>query len=596
MKTSLTDLWLAVADDLSLECSTSVDKDVRTLVHRCNHEGESFLTITLPAFCSDFERSLELGRLEPSAFPGFRKVGMFPAFLQGFMRLVFAPNGTLLDHPSSSAIRAIRQLTLLFKKVEYELSGDRVEAAKMAYIACEDELKIADQQEANWSSLRLTFSTLFSSILSKLSIEIDRFELDPKHGPGVTADRLFGNQKFLQTRWHSRLESVFPSGEYVIPSWRYHSSLPELVAPQDELPVAVKFVPKTAKSPRVIAVEPTCMQYMQQGLMRSLVPKLEGDKITSGMIGFTDQVPNQQLALRGSIHRDVATLDLSEASDRVRNSLVRYLFAPWPSVQEALDVTRSRTASFGKNDRKIRLSKFASMGSAVCFPVEAMVFLSITLHGMALAAGRRYADERFISQWRDDVRVYGDDIVCPTRFAASVISHLESYALKVNRQKSFSSGHFRESCGRDYYDGTDVTPVRLRQRLEITRDARVLASVTSTRNQFYLAGLWKSVKVLDDFLSLCDRRIVKRVPVHSNAVGCFTFLRIPPERFNNRIHIDEVKRLVVHGDSPANSLDGWAALRKCLTGDFSSPENAKHLLHSGRPLTVHLKSAWIEVA
>jgi hypothetical protein len=39
---------------------------------------------------------------------------------------------------------------------------------------------------------------------------------------------------------------------------------------------------------------------------------------------------------------------------------------------------------------------------------------------------------------------------------------LESFGLKINRDKSCVGGFFRESCGMDAFKGIDVTPVRIR--------------------------------------------------------------------------------------------------------------------------------------
>lgn len=581
MKNCPTVLWFALADDLGLECSINVEKDKSTLLRRYEHEGLSFLTITLPNYCSDFERCLDQEFLDPSLFLGFRKSGKFPAFLQGFLRLVFASDGRMLKQPDAYAVRAIRQLTLLYKKVEIDCTPQRVEKAKDAYALCERELKATEPLSIpeEWKSLSVTFDVLFSRILTRIANRIDNFELSPKHGPGATADKKFGNQKWFQTYWTDRLESVFPYGEYVLPSWRHFvDNAPMWLSPSDELPVNVKFVPKTQKTPRVIAVEPTAMQYMQQALMQELVSSLENDDLVSPLIGFTDQEPNQKMAAIGSLTGHLATLDLSEASDRVRASLVFYLTRNYPSFKEALDASRSRTANL--DGRLIRLSKFASMGSATCFPVEAMVFLAIVVHSIALAQGLPHANQNVVLDCHGSVRVYGDDLVVPTHFAADVMSGLECFHLKVNHSKSFYSGQFRESCGGDFFCGVDVKPSRLKRLITSHLSDDDVIGTVALRNSFYMKGFWRAASYLDSILERRSRLLVKIVPVTRGAVGRFSFLPSGKERWNDRLHVDEVKCFTTRAPNPRNPLSEIWALRKCLSGDYSLPEYRDHLTRS----------------
>jgi hypothetical protein len=207
-------------------------------------------------------------------------------------------------------------------------------------------------------------------------------DIMPKHGPGATADRLSGNRKYGQVQWPLRLESLFPAIEFIIAGWDYQRlSDVNFVEPGAELPVRVITVPKTLKTPRIIAIEPTAMQYVQQALLEMFLEEYVKDDILTSFLGFDDQVPNQQLARKGSIDGSLATLDLSEASDRVSNQLVRTMLARFPHFAEGVDACRSRKADVPGHG-VIRLAKFASMGSALCFPMEAMVFLTVIFLGI----------------------------------------------------------------------------------------------------------------------------------------------------------------------------------------------------------------------
>lgn len=76
-----------VLADASTWCSTSTTRDFNTISRRVEHEGFSFLTIALPSFCSDFERSLADGCVAPSRFLGFKKRGALPVLLRGLLEI-----------------------------------------------------------------------------------------------------------------------------------------------------------------------------------------------------------------------------------------------------------------------------------------------------------------------------------------------------------------------------------------------------------------------------------------------------------------------------------------------------------------------------
>ena len=89
---------------------------------------------------------------------------------------------------------------------------------------------------------------------------------------------------------------------------------------------------------------------------------------------------------------------------------------------------------FGNHE--IRLKKFAPMGSALCFPIECIIFGSI----VRLANREKGVNTEF--------RVYGDDLVVDDRIFLKVIELLEVFGFRVNVDKTFFPYHpFKESCG-----------------------------------------------------------------------------------------------------------------------------------------------------
>jgi hypothetical protein len=319
---SLLRLWQLAALDLGDQCRVSTARDYETVASRVEEEGVSFLTITLPEFGKGLERSLELGKLAPDAFPGFRSRAGLPLFLRGFLEQIFNTGcGTVLDEASPGAIYAVRQLAGLCAKVELECTPRRVRAAYDKYIECEMHVKAVSEgfRQSDLDSFARVGRQLYASVFTSVDAEVANFGLLPAHGPGATANRVGGNAKYDCLEWTARMDRVFPSSEYLLPNVRFHALLDrvDMREPGRERPVKVIHVPKTLKTPRIIAMEPSYMMFMQQALWRSFKPALESDSLCGSFIGFTDQLPNRQLARKGSITGELATLDLSEPCDGV---------------------------------------------------------------------------------------------------------------------------------------------------------------------------------------------------------------------------------------------------------------------------------------
>lgn len=595
---SLTELWKAIAEDYSAICDTPIDRDLKTVLDRVECEGMSFLTITLPTFCSDFERCLDERKVGSDLFCGFKKRKGLPKFLSGFLLRVFdGQTCELLESPDIFAIQAIRQLTLSFKKVEIECTEERNEKALEKFVLCEEELKEVDKNLSfeDREIFKKTVIALFGSVFNDVNRKVDDFELVPAHGPGATADRKTGNQKFVQSEWTDRLEEYFPYGEYAIHNWRYFKfARPKFLPPEQERPVKITLVPKTLKTPRVIAVEPSYMQYMQKALMRELVEGIESDPLTSPMSHFTDQTLNQGAARQASVDNLHATLDLSEASDRVLNSLVIDMLSPWPALAGAVQACRSQRAKL-IDGTEIPLTKFASMGSALTFPMEVIAFTAMIAIGIAKQQGVAPWSTSFLKSLHGDVHVYGDDMIVPIESVQDVIRTLGTYGLKVNHSKSFWSGSFRESCGGDFYDGKRVNATRLSQLPPKTsRDVSEVLAWNAFMNSCYDRGLMKAGKYTQRTIEKALKGRLPNIPPHSGGIGVHTDPRlIVADRMSKRLHVPLVHTWIPQYHQKRITLDDFWGLRKTLTGDWSDPVDRKHLTHSGRPLASRMKRAWV---
>lgn len=203
-------------------------------------------------------------------------------------------------------------------------------------------------------------------------------------------------------------------------------------------------VPKTVLTRRSIAAEPTSNQFMQQALLTSLAKHLKEPPF---FITMDDQSPNVELAARGSKTREYGTIDLSNASDSVSYELVKFLLKSTPFGRLIL---YTRTATMKVGDSMINLKKFASMGSAVCFPVECMIFKAIIILAEQNLGLHTYSC------------VYGDDIVCSDLIFSEVTRLLKHFHFTVNPLKTFPPYHsFKESCGGEFSNGSTLHIFRL---------------------------------------------------------------------------------------------------------------------------------------
>jgi len=597
----LTDIAVCIYKDATAKCAATQleHRDIVTLISRAEHEGLSFFTITLPSLGEDFERSLSLGRIDSTYFRSFRKYGKIPAFLRGFFSHVFSKvTGGILLEPDITAIEAIRQIAYSFKKLEVECDPRRVAERLQGFKQSEHELQQPIAQNDVDTFVNVS-RVLWHTLDPARNLQGQWFL--PKHGPGATAEKLSGNAKFKLSRWHDRLEPYFPLLHNVFSSENAYDSEEfekvSIIPENEEQPVRVVTVPKTLKGPRIIAIEPVCMQYTQQAISQALVKELETYVYTKGHVNFTDQSINQRMAMIASNKQNYATLDLSAASDRVPNSLIGYMFEQNPDLQGAIQACRSKQAQMPDGEI-IHLQKFASMGSALCFPVESMYFYTICIAALLEKRNLPVTSLNVFKVSRD-VFVYGDDILVPTHDAAAVIDGLQKYYCKVNISKSFWTGRFRESCGMDAYDGQEVTPTYVRHpRPHNRREAGALISWVKTSNLFYKKGYWLTSSAM---ISVVET-ILGTLPIvgpKCSGLGKVSFQNlVSSKRWNKEYQVMEVRTWCPVPVYRKDTLEGYHALTKCLTSlerrvsDCTSSEE-DHLSRTARHGAVTLKRRWI---
>lgn len=220
----------------------------------------------------------------------------------------------------------------------------------------------------------------------------------------------------------------------------------------------IVFVPKNAKTHRIIAKEPHVNSYLQKGFGQEIRRLL---RVRAG-VDLKDQTQNQRLAKAGSLTGTLATIDLQGASDTLSNELVRYLLpSPWYGL---LNQIRSKSGYLRKEKTWVRYHKFSSMGNACTFELESLIFWALCKSCLE------------VNGEGQTLSVYGDDLIVPTEHYESVAKVLQFAGFTINALKSFSSGAFRESCGKDYFFGADVRPIFLKESISNVESVFKLAN------------------------------------------------------------------------------------------------------------------------
>lgn len=210
-----------------------------------------------------------------------------------------------------------------------------------------------------------------------------------------------------------------------------------------EVEGAVLFtVPKNADIDRCACKEPDINMFLQKGVGRHIRRRL----LRFGQ-NLNDQSINRSLARVGSLNGELATIDLSSASDTINTSVVKSLL---PS-EWFLYLNDIRSQTVDVDGEVVRTSMFSSMGNGFTFELESLIFWAL-MKSVSYFRGNRGV-----------VSVYGDDIVIPSKDYDSYLWVLSKFGFLPNEKKSFGTGPFRESCGGHFFSGEDVTPFYLRK-------------------------------------------------------------------------------------------------------------------------------------
>lgn len=244
-------------------------------------------------------------------------------------------------------------------------------------------------------------------------------------------------------------------------------------------------VPKTVKISRPICVEP---------LGNMLIQKAYGKAIRHRLLQYGHDINmapllHQKKVHIGSIDGNYASIDLSSASDTIAKQLVKYLLPnDW---YDALNRARSHYTYI--DETWIHNEKFSSMGNGFTFELETLLFYCLCL---AVAKHEGYKFKK------GNITTFGDDIIVPTMLAHKTIWLLESCGFTTNKEKTFISGFFRESCGQDYFFGLNTRPIYVKEFSDDRTEAyyTLLNRICDISNHLYgdyssflIYDIWKDV-------------------------------------------------------------------------------------------------------
>lgn len=565
-------LLVVLMESLSIDYGCAISsRDVSELKKRAENEGLYFISSVLPTLDDTLISGLSSGKvgINPN-FPASKRTGL-PKFLSGLWQKIFLSDGTLMSSPCKTSIFAIRQISRAYKKVFEVCSEDRVLAAMQQFIKTDRELP----ESLDDGLVGRVNATLHGKWLWRVS----RSETFPfSHGPGAVAERLDSVARWDFPSVSQDLAARFDMSDFFV---HYEEDWPCPVLPYQVGRVVA--VPKTFDKPRLISIEPASAIYAQKGVLAALDSHMRNIP----QINMRDQSRNRELARIGSIDGGLSTIDLSEASDRVSMALVREVFRLTPSALELF--LQVRTPAVDVNGELLHLKKFASMGCALTFPIQMLVFRSIIIAAMCEHDGDTSADAIRACGRRPDVGVFGDDIIVPTRYASPVMQRLEALGLRVNVDKSFTTGLFRESCGGDFYGGTSVKPVYLRRQPPANRhDVDSIVSHAATSHLFWEIGMDEAAVAVSNLV----QDLIGSCPSGDGAISVSNPW-ISTSRYNPRLQRIEVHANVSVPIRYRTAGNERATLAAALHSAGRQVIDPLRLTHHGRPTRAFISRRWV---
>lgn len=327
--------------------------------------------------------------------------------------------------------------------------------------------------------------------------------------PMLTSNALVYRSLLAETAW-GRREALFPNEHSTRFKPVHFIEQDALEMPSVAMPHLVtkgnkwSSVDKTALTKRSIGIEPGGNLSIQMSigtklrvnlnrfgfLLKPTYQKWWGGLWLTTKAGDSQEL-HRRLAKKASIDGTLATEDARNASDTICTELVKLGTGEWADLFMA---SRSPYTMFPTKKGGARapyfLEKISSMGNGFTFELETALFAAIAMTVADKAGVQLIPNVNF--------SVYGDDIIVPSELAKMVESALEYCGIQMNKEKSFSVGPFRESCGGDYYSGVAVRGLYVKNVPQTPGDLIVLHNLIVRASDYIEVG--NILRLITDYI------------------------------------------------------------------------------------------------
>lgn len=395
-----------------------------------------------------------------------------------------------LDYNDAYKFRSDWQaVNYLSKYQDFDLGVDRKKVAYQKFLdaeaKCKETNRIFKARKSGVISTTPGVEQVLFYAQRKISHVLGEWRnalyINGSFGPGVTSS-CTGDQTGLAEKFRSEIDATRDSLKLVKPLFGVSqlwskAQMNDLLfsEPCSVIPVPrvvefdrLAFVPKKANTDRTVGIPATFNIYLQKAVGSHMRKRLR-----LGGVDLNSQLRNQELARLSSVTGHLATLDLKSASDTISIEVVWDLL-PYEWARRLDDI---RHKYYQNPDGEIsRYEKFSAMGNGFTFELESLLFFGLcvgTCQHLGLPT--------------EEIGIYGDDLIVPTDAAPLLTDVLSYCGFTLNKQKSFTTSAFRESCGADWFLGINVRPIFLKE--EISDTSRVYRAAN---NIFRLASKWGS--------------------------------------------------------------------------------------------------------
>jgi hypothetical protein len=305
---------------------------------------------------------------------------------------------------------------------------------------------------------------------------MNMFDIVQKALPGPGASLGTKETSFLGKIFQSQLTTYDASGSlyrYYSASLSYRLRHAELLRMKKYGLVTVNaskmnFAHKSTEEARPINTEASLEMLLQKGAAEVLIDLLK----EFYNIDLSKQPKiNKLLARAGSEDGSYATIDLTDGSNRISRTFAQWMLPK--DVFFVMDQLRAKCIEVPNDLRKylpelndvtrLECKMFSTQGNGFNSAFQTLIFASLVEavnEDLGIYPVKGYHGE---PQDARTLSVFGDDIICTSRAFDKVTKFLEWAGFTVNRQKSFNTGCFRESCGADFFKGQNIRSVYIKR-------------------------------------------------------------------------------------------------------------------------------------